>query len=183
METHGVLGPPRAGAFHLKKVYEVRSLATSTATRRPTAIAWPSSLDRPMREARSFTLSHFKWCVGGGTRQIHKITSEWDSRKGVEDLTPNDLMIKFTERSIEVCKRPLAPIYRASGALRWWQFRVAHDPRAARAHAATAEQGEVLLDHDEAWGSLLADLLRVGEEDAWEAVESAHEGRTGGEQA
>lgn len=68
---------------------------------------------------------------GGGTRQIHKITSEWDSRKGttcgashfvtsnsrgsdfnmdhvlkttvagVEDLTPNDLMIKFTERSIE----------------------------------------------------------------------------------
>eukprot|EP00913_Durusdinium_trenchii_P030983 g29019.t1 len=42
---------------------------------------------------------------GGGTRQIHKITSEWDSRKGVEDLTPNDMMIKFTERSIEVCKR------------------------------------------------------------------------------
>eukprot|EP00438_Fugacium_kawagutii_P035346 Skav207495 [mRNA] locus=scaffold334:99719:114791:+ [translate_table: standard] len=39
--------------------------------------------------------SHF---VCGGTRQIHKITSEWDS---VEDLTPNDLMIKFTERSIE----------------------------------------------------------------------------------
>jgi len=41
----------------------------------------------------------------GGCRQIHKITSEWDSRKGVEDLTPNDMMIKFTERSIEVCKR------------------------------------------------------------------------------
>lgn len=57
---------------------------------------------------------------GAGSRQIHKITSEWDSRKGVEDMTPNDMMIKFTERSIEVCKR--------GGSSSWQMIRGLHGP-------------------------------------------------------
>jgi len=57
---------------------------------------------------------------GGGSRQIHKITSEWDSRKGVDDLTPNDMMIKFTERSLEICKR--------GGSSSWHMIRGLHGP-------------------------------------------------------
>eukprot|EP00933_Yihiella_yeosuensis_P067904 TRINITY_DN7304_c2_g1_i1.p1 TRINITY_DN7304_c2_g1~~TRINITY_DN7304_c2_g1_i1.p1 ORF type:complete len:282 (-),score=48.37 TRINITY_DN7304_c2_g1_i1:765-1571(-) len=79
METHGVLGPPR-------EFNHIYSYQTSDSY----CIAIQL---RPPYEG------------GGGCRQIHKITSEWDSRKGVDDLTPNDMMIKFTERGIEVCKR------------------------------------------------------------------------------
>jgi len=57
---------------------------------------------------------------GGGSRKIHQITSDWDSRKGVEDLTPNDMMIKFTERSVEVCKR--------GGSSSWHMVRGLHGP-------------------------------------------------------
>jgi len=57
---------------------------------------------------------------GRGGRDIHKITSDWDCRKGVEELTPNDMMIKFTERSIEVCKR--------GGSSAWHMIRGLHGP-------------------------------------------------------
>lgn len=79
METHGLIGPP-------KEFNHIYSYQTSDSY----CIAIQL---RPPYEG------------GGGSRQIHKITSEWDSRKGVDDLNPNDMMIKFTERSIEVCKR------------------------------------------------------------------------------
>lgn len=57
---------------------------------------------------------------GRGGRHIHKMVSEWDSRKGVDELTPNDMMIKFTERSIEVCKR--------GGSSAWHMIRGLHGP-------------------------------------------------------
>ena len=50
----------------------------------------------------------------------------------MEDLTPNDLMIKFTERSIEVCKRVDLTGLEGLVTPRWWQFGLAHDPRTAR---------------------------------------------------
>eukprot|EP00434_Breviolum_minutum_P039548 symbB.v1.2.035123.t1/scaffold4665.1/size36745/1 len=94
METHGVLGPPREFS-HIYSYQTADSYCVAIQLRPP-------------------------YEGGGGTRQIHKITSEWDSRKGVEDLTPNDLMIKFTERSIEVCKR--------GGSSAWHMIRGLHGP-------------------------------------------------------
>jgi len=79
METHGLLGPPKEFC-HIYSYQNADSYCIAIQLRPP-------------------------YEGSGGSRQIHKITSEWDSRKGVEDLTPNDMMIKFTERSIEVCKR------------------------------------------------------------------------------
>jgi len=94
METHGVLGPPR----EFSHIYSYQ-----------TADSYCIAIQlRPPYEG------------GGGSRQIHKITSEWDSRKGVDDLTPNDMMIKFTERSMEVCKR--------GGSSSWHMIRGLHGP-------------------------------------------------------
>eukprot|EP00440_Ansanella_granifera_P040840 gb/GFBE01044286.1/.p1 GENE.gb/GFBE01044286.1/~~gb/GFBE01044286.1/.p1 ORF type:complete len:484 (+),score=138.00 gb/GFBE01044286.1/:1-1452(+) len=94
METHGVLGPPREFS-HIYSYQTSDSYCIAIQLRPP-------------------------YEGGGGSRQIHKITSEWDSRKGVEDLTPNDMMIKFTERSMEVCKR--------GGSSSWHMIRGLHGP-------------------------------------------------------
>lgn len=94
METHGVVGPPHEYS-HIYTYQSADSYCIAIQLRPP-------------------------YEGGGGSRQIHKITSEWDSRKGVEDLTPNDLMIKFTERSIEVCKR--------GGSSSWHMIRGLHGP-------------------------------------------------------
>lgn len=92
MESHGVLGPP--GQFNHVYSYQTSESYCIAIQLRP-----------PYETA-------------GGTRQIHKIKSDWDSRKGVEDLTPNDMMITFTERSLQVCKR--------GGASAWHYIRGLH---------------------------------------------------------
>lgn len=79
METHGLIGPP--GEFSHCYTYQTSDSYCIAIQLRP------------------------PYEGSGGCRKIHQITSEWDSRKGVDDLTPNDMMIKFSERSIEVCKR------------------------------------------------------------------------------
>eukprot|EP00927_Polykrikos_kofoidii_P023795 TRINITY_DN21795_c0_g1_i1.p1 TRINITY_DN21795_c0_g1~~TRINITY_DN21795_c0_g1_i1.p1 ORF type:complete len:484 (+),score=88.59 TRINITY_DN21795_c0_g1_i1:64-1515(+) len=79
MERHGVIGPP--GQF--SHIYSYQ-----TADRICVAI----QLRPPYDTGRLGT-------------QIHKVTSDWDSRKGVDDLTPHDMMIRFSDRSIEVCQR------------------------------------------------------------------------------
>lgn len=79
MESHGELGPP--GEYnHIYSYQTADSFCIAIQLRPP-------------------------YEGGGATRQLHKIVSDWDSRKGVDDLTPNDLMIKFTDRSLEVSKR------------------------------------------------------------------------------
>lgn len=79
MESHGVIGP----GHEISHVYSYQ-----------TADTYCIGIQlRPPYE------------TGAGLREIHKITSDWDSRKGVQDLTPNDIMITFTERSLVVCKR------------------------------------------------------------------------------
>mmetsp|Transcript_57953 Transcript_57953/g.137955 ORF Transcript_57953/g.137955 Transcript_57953/m.137955 type:complete len:481 (-) Transcript_57953:67-1509(-) len=94
MESHHILGPPRE--FNHMYGYQ-------------TADSYCIAIQlRPPYESR------------GGGREIHKITSDWDSRKGVDELTPNDMMIKFTERSIEVCKR--------GGSSAWHMIRGLHGP-------------------------------------------------------
>jgi len=94
METHHLLGPPKEfNHIYAYQTYDSYCIAIQL---------------RPPYEG------------GGGCRKIHQITSEWDSRKGVEDLTPNDMMIRFTERSIEICKR--------GGSSSWHMIRGLHGP-------------------------------------------------------
>jgi len=98
METHHVLGPPH----QINHIYGYQT--------------------------------HDSYCIAiqlrppfettGACRKIHQITSEWDSRKGVADLTPNDMMIKFTDRSIQVCKR--------GGSTQWTMIRGLHGPTCQR---------------------------------------------------
>jgi len=94
METHHILGPPKE-FNHIYGYQNSDSYCIAIQLRPP-------------------------YEGGAGCRQIHKITSEWDSRKGVEDLTPNDMMIRFHERSIEVCKR--------GGSSSWHMIRGLHGP-------------------------------------------------------
>mmetsp|Transcript_45112 Transcript_45112/g.125085 ORF Transcript_45112/g.125085 Transcript_45112/m.125085 type:complete len:480 (-) Transcript_45112:24-1463(-) len=79
MESHGVVGPP--GTFsHIYSYQNAETYCIAIQLRPP-------------------------YETGRGGRHIHKATTEWDSRKGVDDLIPNDMMITFRERSIQVCKR------------------------------------------------------------------------------
>eukprot|EP00929_Paragymnodinium_shiwhaense_P084725 TRINITY_DN45332_c0_g1_i1.p1 TRINITY_DN45332_c0_g1~~TRINITY_DN45332_c0_g1_i1.p1 ORF type:complete len:492 (-),score=133.23 TRINITY_DN45332_c0_g1_i1:92-1567(-) len=79
MESHGVLGPH--GQFNHIYSYQTADKFCIAVQLRP-----------PYESGRVGT-------------QIHKITSEWDTRKGIDDFNPNDVMIRFSERSLEVCKR------------------------------------------------------------------------------
>lgn len=92
MESHGVLGPPHEMS-HMYWYQTHDSFCIAIQLRPP-------------------------YETGRGGRDIHKITSDWDCRKGVDELTPNDMMIKFTERSLEICKR--------GGSTAWHMIRGLH---------------------------------------------------------
>lgn len=79
MESHGVLGPPEQ-ISHIYSYQTAESFCIAIQLRPP-------------------------YETGRPARHIHKITSEWDYRKGVDELTPHDMMISFTERGIQVAKR------------------------------------------------------------------------------